>query len=197
MIVLGLTGGIGMGKSTAAEFLRRLGWEVIDTDVLAREVVAPGQPARIELVDAFGPEILDSVGALRRERLADLVFSDPSRRRRLEEIVHPRIRECWMQRLAQAREEGAARVLVVIPLLFEANAQSAFDKIVCMACQRSTQHQRLRARHWSDEQIRQRLAAQWPIERKMLAADIVIWTEGHVDLQDEQLRRAQISIGRP
>ena len=183
-----------MGKSTAAGFLQQLGWQVIDTDLLAREVVAPGQPALDELRDAFGTDILEADGTLRRDRLAEIVFADRDKRHRLEAIVHPRIRERWQATLRELNNRGATSAVVVIPLLFETNAGSAFHKVVCLACKTQTQLARLRARGWNDPQIRQRLAAQWPIERKMAAADLVVWSEGARELTLEQLRRVSVLV---
>jgi dephospho-CoA kinase len=183
-----------MGKSTAATYLGRLGWQIIDTDVLAREVVAPGQPAWNEIIAVFGKEMVGVDGALDRKRLAEVVFANATQRQRLEEIVHPRIRERWLSGLEQARGQNALGAVVVIPLLFETNAQSAFDKILCTACKDQTQLTRLRARGWSDQQIQQRLAAQWSSSRKMLSSDFVIWTEGDKELQYDQLRRVMVSL---
>src|ERR1043166_5438773 len=96
MKLIGLTGGIGGGKSTSAELLHRRGIPVIDTDSIAAQLVAPGQPALLEVLQTFGPSIRDEYGHLRREVLGQLVFSDPEARRKLEGILHPRIREAWL-----------------------------------------------------------------------------------------------------
>src|SRR5437016_5314417 len=96
MKVIGLTGGIAMGKSTSAELLRQRAVPVIDTDDLARDIVAAGQPALAEVAAAFGKRLLDSTGSLIRSELARIVFSDPARLKQLETIVHPRIRELWL-----------------------------------------------------------------------------------------------------
>src|SRR5437879_3055472 len=101
MMVIGLTGGIGMGKSTSAALLERQGIPVVDTDVLARQVVEPGQPAWVEIQKAFGNDIVDNAGRLRRKELARLVFADVERRRQLESILHPRIRELWLAQVEQ------------------------------------------------------------------------------------------------
>src|SRR5262245_39623140 len=163
----GLTGGIGMGKSTAAEFLRSRGMPVVDTDTIARQVVEPGQPALAEIQSAFGSDVTAPTGELRRERLAERVFSNPAERKRLEAIVHPRIRAQWLEQIETWRAEGRPRAVVIIPLLFETNAASFFDKIICVACSVRTQRERLRVRGWTDTQIDQRIAAQIPIENKM------------------------------
>jgi dephospho-CoA kinase len=187
MKLLGLTGGIGMGKSTATDLLRQRGLPVVDTDLLAREIVEPGQPALTEIVQHFGPEFLDSDGRLRRDKLADRVFADESERRQLEALTHPRIRERWMVEAASWRASGQPIGIVVIPLLFETGSEGGFDALVCIACSAATQQQRLRARGWTHTQVEQRLRAQWPVERKVAASHYVVWTEGTLQAHAEQL----------
>ena len=187
MKLFGLTGGIGTGKSTAAEFLARRGLPVIDTDAIARELTEPNQPALTEIVSAFGPEMLDSEGRLRRHALADVVFSSPKKLKQLEAILHPRIRGRWVALTEDWRREGKAAAVVVIPLLFETNAQPHFDAVICTACSGATQHERLQKRAWSESQIQQRLSAQWPLEKKIAASTYVIWTEGDLLVHERQL----------
>ncbi len=199
MKVCGLTGGVGMGKSTAAQFLRQHGAQVVDTDELARQLVEPGQPALMEIQTAFGKSVVAPDGRLRRDALAQIVFSDPAARKRLEAILHPRIRERWLAQIEAwraapnrsdgGRGENRALAVVVIPLLFETQAESAFDKIICVACSAATQRERLLARGWTPVQIRQRLAAQWPIEQKIARADFVVWAEGAPDTCAQQIER--------
>lgn len=189
MILFGVTGGIAMGKSTAAESLRELGVAVTDTDALARTVVAPGEPALADVRQVFGAEMLDEQGGLRRERMAQLVFGDPAARRRLEAILHPRIRALWQAEVARWRAAGQAAAAVVIPLLFETSAEADFDATICVACTAAAQRERLAARGWTPQQSALRLQAQWAIERKMALADYVVWAEGGLDALCEQLRR--------
>jgi dephospho-CoA kinase len=185
----GLTGGIGMGKSTAAELLRQRGYAVVDTDLLARQVVEPGQPALTEIQDTFGREVISSTGELLRAKLANKVFSNPAERKKLEAIVHPRIRERWLTQLESWRAEGQQIAVVIIPLLFETNATACFDKIICVACSARSQRGRLLARGLTDMQIGQRIAAQMPIERKMELSDHVVWTEPSLEVHAAQLER--------
>jgi len=185
----GLTGGIGMGKSTAADLLRQRGFPVVDSDVIAREIVEPGQPALAEIRQLFGREILGDDGRLRRDELAKRVFADASARLKLEEILHPRIRAVWQSQLQSWRAGGRPVAVALIPLLFETDAARYCDATICAACSAKTQRQRLRQRGWNDEQIDQRIAAQWPIEKKMLLADYVVWTEGPLDVHEAQLAR--------
>jgi dephospho-CoA kinase len=189
MKLFGLTGGIGMGKSTAAKLLLDLGAQVIDTDEIARQVVGPGQMALEELRGAFGDAVIASDGTLRRQHLAQLVFTDPQARSRLEAILHPRIRAAWLARVQTWRAEQRALGIVVIPLLFETKASSYFDATICVACSRLAQRERLQERGWSSEQIKQRCQAQWPVEKKMLHSDYVVWTEGNLAVHREQLER--------
>ncbi len=189
MKTLGLTGGIGMGKSVAAQFFRERGAQVVDTDELAHQLVEPGQPALAEIQAAFGKSIIASDGRLRREELAQIVFSDPAARKKLEAILHPRIREGWLAQIEAWRGENHLLAVVAIPLLFETKAESNFDKTICVACSAANQRQRLVERGWTPEQIQQRLAAQWPIEQKIPRADFVVWTDGTLDAHAEQIER--------
>jgi dephospho-CoA kinase len=189
MKTFGLTGGIGMGKTTAAEILAQRRILVIDTDQIARDVVEPGQPALAEVAGKFGADVIGADGRLRRDELAKRVFANVEARKSLEAILHPRIRAAWQAQLAEWRKQGAAVGVVVIPLLYEINVASHFDQVICLACSAETQHERLLKRGWTPEQIKQRLAAQLPIERKMTLADFVVWTEGPRELQAGQLDR--------
>jgi dephospho-CoA kinase len=189
MKIFGLTGGVGMGKSTAAEILRARGVPVVDTDELARNLVKPGQIALAEIQNVFGEKIVASDGWLRRDQLARLIFSDSSAREKLEVILHPRIRAAWLAQIEIWRGENHPLAVVVIPLLFETHAETFFDKILCVACTSVSQHQRLVARGWNADQIRQRNAAQWPVEQKIARADFVVWTEGSPAVHQQQLEQ--------
>jgi dephospho-CoA kinase len=186
---IGLTGGPGMGKTTVARMFQLRGVPVVDTDELARKVVEPGQPAWQEIVAAFGPGIVDETGRLRRAELARIVFSDPGARRTLESITHPRIRQLWHEQMTAWERAGVERALVVIPLLYETGAERELDRVVCVACTRASQYERLRQRGWSDREIEARCAAQWPVEEKMARADHVVWTEGSLLATEAQVDR--------
>jgi dephospho-CoA kinase len=190
MILLGLTGGVGMGKSTAAKLLHEnLDLPIVDTDVLARELVEPGQPALQEIYTLWGQGVIGPDGRLLRTALAESVFRDSDARKELESILHPRIRQAWLTQAQTWRSEGRPVGVVVIPLLFETAAEKDLDRILCVACSARTQRARLRPRGWTDEQCAQRIAAQWPVDKKMAAADFVVWSEGTLDVHLEQLRR--------
>jgi dephospho-CoA kinase len=205
-----------MGKSTAATFLSQRGVTVVDTDVLARQVVEPGQPALDEIRNAFGADMLAPDGVLRRDLLARRVFSDAAARKTLEAILHPRIRLLWQAQLADWRAEavsvaGAATqpnqpttersntrfFCVVIPLLFETHAESEIDTTLCVACSIGTQGQRLSSRGWNAEQITQRIQSQLPVEEKMARADYVIWNEASLDVLNAQLDCVLASASHP
>ncbi|MGN6386791.1 MAG: dephospho-CoA kinase [Verrucomicrobiota bacterium] len=189
MVLYGLTGGVGMGKSAIARYLVELGWKVVDTDQLARDLVRPGERALAEIRSAFGTEVLRPDGSLDRVRLAERVFKDTPARVQLEGILHPKIREKWLAQTEQWDREGEREAVVVIPLLYETGAEKAVNRVICVGCSRATQHKRLTERGWADEEIQGRIRAQWPVEKKMDLADFVIWTESSIEKSREQLRR--------
>lgn len=189
MIVLGITGGIGMGKSASGDLLRQRNIPVVDTDVLAREVVEPGEPALTEIISTFGREVLDDSGRLNRGEVARRVFGNPPLREKLEAILHPRIRERWQAQILAWRTQGHRLAAVIIPLLFETQAEKELAYTVAVACSAKSQHTRLLARSWTADQIAQRLAAQWPTAKKIEAADFLIWTESSLDVHAAQLDR--------
>ena len=145
MRVLGLTGGIGSGKSLVASLFARLGAEVVDADQLAREVVEPGQPALAQIVESFGADILLPEGRLDRARLGQLVFADPSARARLNAITHPAILERMRQEIA-ARAGRDGLLVLDIPLLYESGRQNLVEKVVVVWVDRATQLERLTGR---------------------------------------------------
>ena len=187
MKLLGLTGGVGMGKSTAAAFLLQQGARVVDTDELARDLVQPDQPALAEMRHEFGGGVFLPDGSLNRAALAGIVFAADSSRKKLEAILHPRIRERWLAQVEGWRRENCPLAVVIIPLLFETQAEAAFDKILCVACSPSSQRERLRARGWSDEEICRRVAAQLPVEQKLARSHFVVWSEGSPEVHRRQI----------
>jgi dephospho-CoA kinase len=189
MKLFGLTGGVGMGKSTAAQLLRDRGVALVDTDDLAREVVQPGQPALRQVREIFGSNIIGPDGQLRRDELARVVFADSTARKKLEAILHPRILDLWRAQAGRWRNEGRPVAVVVIPLLYETGAESRFDAVICVACTAATQRRRLLSRGWMPEEIEQRIASQMPVETKIARADYVVWTEAGLDVHALQLDR--------
>ena len=186
--VLGLTGGVGMGKSTAARLLKKAGLAVVDSDDLAREAVQPGTEGLAEIADGFGEGFLKADGSLDRDKMASTVFQDEAARKRLETIIHPRVRAAWENRIEQWREQKRPVGVVVIPLLFELGLQDSFDVVLCVASTASTQRARLLERNWSGAQITARIAAQMDIAQKMDLADHVLWNEGTPEQLGEQLK---------
>jgi len=169
---IGLTGGIASGKSTVARLFAALGTVVIDTDVIARELVAPGQPALKEIRAAFGAGVLGSDGQLDRRAMRQLVFADDAARRHLETILHPRIQHAVLQQLATA---SGAYVLVVVPLLTESPLRQQLDRILVVDCDEATQIDRLLARDAeSEEQARRMLASQASRKQRLAIADDII-----------------------
>ncbi len=195
MKLFGITGGVGMGKSTAGQLLRQRGMAVADTDEIARLLTGPGQPALGEIVQRFGPSVLSAGGQLNRAELARVVFSDAKARADLEAILHPRIRAAWEAEAQRWRAAGQEIGVILIPLLFETGAAPHFDAVICVICSEASQWQRLRLRGWTDLQISQRLAAQWPVERKIARSDFVVWTGSNLETHAAQLER--VVLQRP
>jgi len=195
MITMGLTGGIGAGKSEASEYLKRLGIPVLDTDVVARELVTPGQPALDEIVAAFGSAILDSQGLLDRSALGQKVFGNSVARQRLEGILHPRIYEGWTAWIREQSLQDQRLCAVVIPLLYEKGYDSHFQVTLALGCTPQTQRQRLHQRQWTDRMIDQRLAAQWPMSEKLQRANYCLWSEGQREALYQQIETVLKSVG--
>jgi dephospho-CoA kinase len=173
---IGLTGGIASGKSTVADMFAEKGVPVIDTDVIAREVVQPGEPALAEIEEAFGPEVIDSDGSLHRRRLREQVFNDDQMRKRLEAILHPRIRDAAM---AQADFAGGPYQVIVVPLLVGSPMQSLVDRILVVDVSESTQLERLVQRDAESEaQARRMISAQASREDRLAIADDVVVNDG-------------------
>jgi len=173
---IGLTGGIASGKSTVADLFAELGAAIIDTDVIAREVVMPGQPALDEVREAFGEAVINADGTLNRPALRQLVFADEGTRRRLEAILHPRIQQATFEQTEQA---GGDYQLIVVPLLVESPLRSHFDRILVVDCDEDTQIRRLLARDaGTEDQARRILAAQSSREERLAIADDVINNDG-------------------
>ena len=195
MVRVALTGGIATGKSTVLRRLRAAGLPTIDADVLARQVVAPGAPAYAAVVARFGVEVIDDTGAIDRRALAAVVFADPAARRDLEAIVHPAVYEAMAAWFAALPGDTPGAV-ADIPLLYETGRERDFDVVVVVACTRDEQIRRVMARDGvTSDEAEARIAAQWPIARKVAAADHVIWTTG--TLADTERQVDQLLTGLP
>lgn len=183
MVNVGLTGGIGSGKSTVARFLRELGATVIDADRVGHEIYLPGKPAYDEVVAAFGREIVASDGTIDRKRLGAIVFAEVAALRRLEAIVHPRIFATIKERIAQMRAQGAtAPIVVEAAILAEAGWQGFFDQVWLVIAPLAAVLQRVQAeRGLSPEQIEARIQAQMPVEERRKRATLVIDNSGSIE----------------
>jgi dephospho-CoA kinase len=193
---VGLTGGIASGKSTVGRQLAELGCRLIDADVLAREVVAPGEPAWRAVVAEFGPEVLGSDGRLDRKRLGALVFADPARRRALEAITHPAIMARREAVLDGWRAEGFDGLVVLdIPLLVEIGAVSQVDRVVVVYAERRAQLERLMRRDGFDRaEAERRLASQMPLGEKVRHAHYVIDSSGTREETAAQVRAVHAAL---
>lgn len=182
---VGLTGGIASGKSTVADLFAELGVAVIDTDIIAREVVVPGQPALEEIRHAFGESVIEDDGTLDRNAMRRLVFRDPEARRRLEAILHPRIQQ---ETKRQSDEVRGAYQIIAIPLLVESSLKSFVDRILVVDCDEKTQIRRLLARDAeSEDQARRILAAQSSREERLAIADDVVRNDGSLADTERQV----------
>lgn len=179
MLRIGLTGGIGSGKSTVAELFARRGVPVIDTDVIARELVAPGQPALAEIVREFSNEVLDARGRLDRAQLRERVFNHPAARDRLEAILHPRIRVAVQARLAAL---DAPYCLIVVPLLIETNFDEFVDRTLVVDVDEQRQRERVSRRDGvSVDAVGRIMAVQATRQKRLARADDVISNDGTID----------------
>ena len=177
---IGLTGGIGSGKSTAAKVLAQLGAAVIDADAMARSVTAPGGPAIAPLRAAFGEAVLDAQGGLDRQRMRDLAFTDAQVKKQLEAIVHPLVKHAIDQQAQSALAAGARVLVFDIPLLVESGRwRSQVDGVLVIDCSNDTQIARVQARNgWPREQILAIIQAQATREQRQAAADWLILNDG-------------------
>jgi dephospho-CoA kinase len=189
MLLVGLTGGIGTGKSTVARMLEKRGAVVFDADVLARQAVAPGTPGFDQVVERFGPNVLAPGGGLDREALASIVFSDPAARRDLEGIVHPEVRRMFAEGCEEYRDSDRV-VVFSAPLLVETGMHTAFDRLIVVSAPVATQIERLmRDRGMAERDVQARIAAQLPLEAKAEVADILLDNEGTLEDFERSVER--------
>ncbi len=188
MKLIGLTGGVGSGKSTVADMMRDLGAQVVDADEAAHAVYEPGSPGFDAVVREFGAEYVDG-GRIDRSRLGELVFHDDDARRRLNAIVHPLVRDWMAQRTAEAAERGAEVVVQDVPLLFENGLERLFSTVVLVYAPEDVQIERLvSGRGFTAERARAMIAAQMPIENKRGLAHHVI---NNSDTREETLSQVK------
>ena len=179
MLKIGLTGGIGCGKSTAVKRFRDLGIPIVDADIVAREVVQAGQPALQAIAELFGDAALLADGSLNRAWLRQTVFNDTARLQQLEAILHPRIREAIVRDMTAAMVAGSPYVVVDVPLLFEKHYDTLFDRVLVIDCLPAQQHERVSQRDGSTiELVESIMQRQIPRDERLFRADDIIENVG-------------------
>lgn len=180
---VGLTGGIGCGKSSALQLFKEAGAAVLETDQVAKDLLEQHAGVRARLLEEFGPDLFTAEGKVDRAWLASMVFNNSDKLRALESIIHPEVRAVWLQELAQQH----TLLVVEIPLLLEKSLQHHFDAIVCVACSDSISERRLQNRGLSKEQIQLRKRNQLPLAHKIEAADHVLLNDGTIASLKQQI----------
>lgn len=186
-IVIGLTGGIGSGKSTVCQLFAQYGAAIIDADLIAREIVQPGKPVLYDIVQQFGTRILNADGTLNRAALRDIVFADPQALAKLNDIMHPAIFTAIDHAVGQAQSEYC---MVAVPLLFETDCQNRFDRILVIECDTKTQIQRVSQRdQLPAAQIQAIIDTQFPANERAKQADDLIINTGSFEILAEQVKK--------
>jgi len=195
MLRVGLTGGIASGKSTVASMLRDRGYPVLDADALAHEFLEPGQPAYDEIAREFGEGILQAGGAVDRGKLGAIVFADAEKRARLNQIVHPRVREASTKWFAALDRPGGSEIAFEdAALIFEASLSKYFDRVVVCWCRPEQQLARLRERGLSAEDAQRRIASQMPMDEKRRLADEAIDCSRSLEETEQQVERLSVKL---
>ena len=189
MKLVGLTGGIASGKSAVARILERLGAAVINADDLAREVVEPGKVAWQEIVDAFGTGVLQPDQTLDRQKLRTLIFRDREGRKKLEAIIHPRVRALAEERIREHAVAGYSIIVYEVPLLFEGKLHEWLRPVILVACDPETQRKRLQERdHLTPTEAQKHIDAQMSLAEKRRLADYVIDNNGSLEEVETQVK---------
>lgn len=190
-LLIGLTGGIGCGKTEVATILSRHGFYIIDADRIGKKIVEDNPAVLLNLVHAFGPGILDEFGALKRKELGHIVFSDESKKLKLNQIIHPHLIGEIGSAIVAAQREGWKRIVVDAALIYEAGMESMFDKIIVVYADMPVRIARIQLRdHFSENDIMNRIRSQMDMEEKKRRADIVIVNNGTI----EELERTTLSV---
>lgn len=189
-MIIGLTGGIGSGKSTVARAFETLGAAWVDADDVAREIVLPEEPALLAIQHRFGDQVMHQDGTLNRAALREIIFNDPAQRQWLESVTHPRIRQRLLEHLERLKTQGAPYVLLVSPLLFESGQNALVDRTVVVDVPQALQLSRTQQRDGvSESQVRAILAAQLSREQRLAKANDVIDNSGDHASMMEQVAR--------
>lgn len=187
-LIIGLTGGIASGKSTVSQMLEQRGFTIVDADLAARKVVEPGASAYKQVVTEFGEGIILNDGTLNREKLGTIVFNDEEKRKKLNAIVHPAVREKMKEWQEAAIQNGKKTIILDIPLLFESNLLHMVDKTIVVYVDEETQLQRLMERNsFREDEARTRIASQLPLRQKKEMADAVIDNNGTLSETERQV----------
>jgi dephospho-CoA kinase len=183
MLIVGLTGGVASGKTAVSQVLKEEGAYIIDADQIARELVQPHKPAWNELIRVFGKEILQEDGFIHRKKLADKVFADPKKRKLLNQILHPRIKEEMDRRTKEIGQKDSEAIVVIdAPLIVELGDHREMDKLIVVASTQTQQIERLKERDGiGPEEALRILSSQMPVEEKVNLADFVIRNEGSLE----------------
>jgi len=183
MLIVGLTGGVASGKTAVSQVLKEEGAYIIDADQIARELVQPHKPAWNELIRAFGKEILQEDGFIHRKKLADKVFAYPKKRKLLNQILHPRIKEEMDRRTKEIGQKDSEAIVVIdAPLIVELGDHREMDKLIVVASTQTQQIERLKERDGiGPEEALRILSSQMPVEEKVNLADFVIRNEGSLE----------------
>ncbi len=191
MVIIGITGGMGTGKTTAAKMFADFGAKIIDADRIAHSVVKPGSDVWRELLGAFGKEIFSRNGTINRRKLAGIVFGkEPHRLKELNSIIHPEVIDIILKRIQDAAKNGADAVVIDAPLLIEAGLETVVDKIIVVTAERKTQEERSRTQlKLNPEEIKARICAQLPLSEKEKKADYVIDNNGSLENTLKQARK--------
>ncbi len=199
MKVIGLTGGIGTGKSTVSAYLREKGCRIIDADRMAHQMTEKGSPCLAEIEAAFGKEFFLEDGSLDRKKLGETVFADPAKKEQLEQIITQKVIEKTLAEIEQYRDRNEKLVVLDAPLLFECGMQGDTDENWLVTCDKSVRFARIAARDGlSEEEIEKRVRSQMPTEQKEKLADCVIdnsrdlpWLHAQVDAQLARLKQEE------
>ncbi|MFJ8063332.1 dephospho-CoA kinase [Psychrobacillus sp. NPDC096426] len=189
-MIIGLTGSIASGKSTVSNMLKVLGYPIVDADLVARVVVERGTETLQTIQEVFGQEVIAEDGTLNRGKLGEIIFSSPSKRKQLNDIIHPAIRAEMLRQKEQLLIDGHPTIIMDIPLLFESKLQSYVEKILVVTVTEETQLERLMARNnYTLEEAKARIQSQLPLSIKEKEADAVIYNNGTLESTEQQLKK--------